>query len=99
MPIKAKREAMQRIERPDKTGSNGVDDKDLGIKPGKDELIVRKGVPQLDVHELELQQQPVPQKRKQETQRHRIPRKGHRRRCRISKRGHKKRQRIPRGEI
>ena len=97
--MKAKRQATQRIEGPDKTGSDDVDDKDLGIKPGKDELIVRRGVPQLDVQELELEQQPVPQKHKQETQRHRIPRKGHRRRCRISKRGHKKRQRIPRGEI
>ena len=62
----AKRQAVQWIDGPGKTVSNGVDNEDLGVKPGGDESAKRRGAPQLDVHEPELEQQPALQERKQE---------------------------------
>ena len=49
------------IDGPDKTGSNGVGIEDLGVKPSEDESAVKRGAPQLDVQELELEQQQVSQ--------------------------------------
>ena len=37
-------------------GSDGVSNEDLDAKPGGDEPVVRRGAPQLDVQELELNQ-------------------------------------------
>ena len=54
--MKAKRQAVQWIDGPDKTGSNGVGDEDLDVKPGEDESVGKRGAPQLDVLELELKQ-------------------------------------------
>ena len=64
--VKAKRQAVQWIGGPDKIGSNGVGDEDLDVKPGEDELVAKRGAPQLDVQELELElkQQPASQERK-----------------------------------
>ena len=50
---------MPRIGVPDKTGSSGVGDEDLGLKPGEGGLVERRGDPQLDVQGLELEQQPA----------------------------------------
>ena len=43
LQVKAKRQAVQRIYGPDKTGSKGVGDKDLGVKPGEDESVGKRG--------------------------------------------------------
>ena len=56
LQVKAKRQAIQWIDRPDNTGSDGVGDEDLDVKSGEDESIVRRGAPQLDLQELELEQ-------------------------------------------
>ena len=45
---------MQRIDGPDKTGINGVGNEDLGMKPGEDDSVGRRGALQLEVQELEL---------------------------------------------
>ena len=65
---KTKRQAVQWIDGSDKTGNNGVGDEDLGVKPGKDEPVGRRGALQLQVQELELEQQPTSQERKNEIQ-------------------------------
>ena len=57
--MKAKRQAMQRIDGPGKTGSNGDGDEDPGVKPGEDESDVREGSLQLEVQEPELELQPA----------------------------------------
>ena len=57
---------MQWIDGPDKTGSNGVGDEDLGVKAGEDESVGRGGALQLEVQELELEQQPASQECKKE---------------------------------
>ena len=67
MQAEAKQQAVQWIDGPDKTGSNGVVNEDLKVKPGEDESVGRMEAPRLDVQELELKQQPVSQERKQET--------------------------------
>ena len=59
---------MQWTDGPDKTGSNGVGDEDIGVKPGEDESVGRRGDLQLDLQELELEQQPASQERKKELQ-------------------------------
>ena len=46
---------MQWIDGPDETGSNCVGDEDLDVKPGDDESVGKRGVPQLDVQEMELE--------------------------------------------
>ena len=43
MKVKAKQQAGQWINGPDKTGSNGVGDEDLGVKLGEDESVGRRG--------------------------------------------------------
>ena len=65
MQAKAKRQAVQWIDGPGKTGSDGVGDKDLDVKPDEDESVGRRRAPQLDVQELELKQQPSSRERKQ----------------------------------
>ena len=65
LQAEAKRQAVQWVDGPDKTGSNGVGDKDLGVQPGEDESVGKREAPQLDVQELELEQQPVSQERLQ----------------------------------
>ena len=54
---KAKWQAVQWIDRPDKTGSDGVGDENLDVKPGEDESIAKRGPPQLKVQKTELKQQ------------------------------------------
>ena len=44
LKVKAKRQAVQWIDGPDKTGSNGVGDEDLGVKPGEDESVGKRGL-------------------------------------------------------
>ena len=61
MQVKAKRQAVQWIDGPEKTGSNGFGNEDLGVKPGEDESGGGRGALQLEVQELELEQQPVSQ--------------------------------------
>ena len=108
LQVKAKRQTVQWINRPDKTGSGGVGNKDLGVKPGKDESVEKIGALQLEVQDVESEQQPASQERKQEIQEAtpdpeertqeawRIPKGGHRRYCRIPRRRHGRRFRIPR---
>ena len=66
--VKAKQQAVQWVDEPDKTGSNGVGDEDLGVKPGEDESVGRRGALQLEVQELNLEQQPALQERRKEVQ-------------------------------
>ena len=63
LQVKAKRQAVQWIDRPDKTDSSGVGDVDLGVRPGEDESVERRGALQLELQELELEleQQPASQ--------------------------------------
>ena len=68
MQAEKKTPAMQWIDGPDKTGSDGVGDEDLGAKPGKYESVGRREAPHLNIQELELKQQPASQGHKQETQ-------------------------------
>ena len=62
------RQAMQRVDESDKTGSDDVSNENLGAKSVGDRSIVKRGAPQLDVQELELEQQPASQELVQETQ-------------------------------
>ena len=55
MKAKAKRQAGQWIGGFGKTGSDGVGDKGLGVKPGEDESVGKRGAPQLEVQEQELE--------------------------------------------
>ena len=64
--MKAKQQAVQWIDGSDKTGSNGVGDEDLGGNPGEDKSVGEKGVLQLKIQELELEQQSASQERKKE---------------------------------
>ena len=72
MQAEAKRQAVLWIDGPDRTGSDGVGDEDLDMKLGEDKSVGKRGAPQLDVQELELEleleQQPASQERNQETQ-------------------------------
>ena len=65
--MKAKRQTVQWIDGPDKTGSDGVGNEDFGSKPGKYDYVEIKGARQLDAQELEVEQQPVPQQHNHET--------------------------------
>ena len=58
---------MQWVDGPDKTGSDDVGHEDLGVKPDEDQSVVKRGAPQLDVQELELEQQPASQGLVEET--------------------------------
>ena len=85
--VKAKRQAVQWIDGPDKTGSNCVGDEGLGLKPGEDGSVGRRGALQLEVRKLELEQQSASQERKQEIQEAPPdPAEGYRRRRRIPRR-------------
>ena len=46
--------------------SRRVGDDDLGVKPGEDDSVGRRGALQLEVQELELEQQPASQERNEE---------------------------------
>ena len=59
---------MQGVDGLDKTGSNGVGNANLDVKPGEDESVGKREVEQLEVRELELEQQPALQERKHEIQ-------------------------------
>ena len=61
LQAKAKRQAVQWINGPDKTSSDGIGDKDLGGKPGNDESVGKRGTPHLKVQGLELEQPPDPE--------------------------------------
>ena len=58
---------MQWVDGPDKTGSDDVGHEDLGVKPDEDQPVVKRGAPQLNVQELELEQQPASQDLVEET--------------------------------
>ena len=58
---------MQWVDGPDKTGSDDVGHEDLGVKPDENQSVVKRGAPQLDVQELELEQQPASQGLVEET--------------------------------
>ena len=64
--MKAKRQAVPWIDGPEKTGSNGVGDEDLDVKPTEDESVGKRETRQLDVQKLELEQSPNPDKGTQE---------------------------------
>ena len=67
LQVKAKRQAGQWFDGPDKTGSNGVGDEDLDVKPSENESVGKRGAPQLDVQdELVLEQPPDLDKGSQE---------------------------------
>ena len=68
LQVKTKRQAMQWINEPGKTGSNGVGDEDLNVKLGDDESVGKREALQLDAQELELEQQLTSQQRKKEGQ-------------------------------
>ena len=51
------RQAVQWIDGPKKTGGDGTDIDDRGMKSAGDEIIVERGTPQLNVEELEQEQQ------------------------------------------
>ena len=62
LQVRVKRQVVQWIDGPDKTGSNGVgDEEDLGVKPSEAEPVGRRGALQLEVQGLELEQQPASQ--------------------------------------
>ena len=67
LQVEAKREAAQWTDGPGKTGSDGVGDEDLGVKPCDDESVGKRGAPQLEINELELGQQSELQEPKHET--------------------------------
>ena len=46
---------VQWVDGPDKTSSDGVKNEDFGAKSGGDIPVVKRGAPQLDVQELELE--------------------------------------------
>ena len=98
LQVKVKRQVVQWIDGPDKTGSNGVGNEDLGVKPNKDGSVGRRGALQHEVQELELKQQPASQERRKEIQKVQPDpeKRGHERRRRIPRRTHKKHHRIPR---
>ena len=73
--MKAKRQVLQWIDGPDTIGSNGVGDEDLDVKTGENELVGKRGAPQLDVQELELEEQSASQERKNEIQKAPLDRK------------------------
>ena len=52
LQVEAKRQAVQWIDEPGKTGSSSVGDEDLGVKSDVDKSVGRRGASQLDVHEL-----------------------------------------------
>ena len=64
--MKTRRQAVQWIDGPYKTGCKGGGDEDLNVKPGEDESFGKKGAPQLDVLKLELEQPQDPVKGTQE---------------------------------
>ena len=66
LQVKAKRQVGQWIDGPEKTGSNGVGDKDLAVRPGEDDSIEKIGALQLDVQEKELEKSQNPDKASQE---------------------------------
>ena len=62
--MKAIRHVVQWIDGPDKIGSRGVGDEDLGLKPDENKSVGRRGAMQLEVQELEQEQQPASRERK-----------------------------------
>ena len=98
--MEAKRQAVQWINGSDKTGSNGVGNEDLEIKPGEDESVGKRGAPQIDVQAGAGAADGSPRKghrrrrgasRGRHGRRRQIPRRRHRRRCRIPRRRHGRR--------
>ena len=67
LQAKANRQAVQWFNGPGKTGSSGIGNGDLGEKLDKDKSVGRRGPPQLDVQDLELEQPPNRKKRTQNT--------------------------------
>ena len=52
--MKVKWKVVPWVDGPDKTGSNGVSAGDLGVKPGEDESVGRRGALQPELQKLEL---------------------------------------------
>ena len=55
LQAKAKRQDVPWIGGLDKTSSDDIGNEDLGVKPGEDESVVRRGALQVEVQELELE--------------------------------------------
>ena len=49
LQAKAKRQTVQWIDGPGKFGSGGVGDEDLGVKPGEDKLVGKRGTLQFEL--------------------------------------------------
>ena len=62
------RQDVQWITRPDKTGSMGVGDEDLGVKPIENKSVVIGEAPQMDGQKLKPEEQLASQEREQEMQ-------------------------------
>ena len=100
LQVEAKRQAMQWIDGPDKTGSNGVGDEDLDVKPGEDESVGKEGLRNSTYRKWRWSSRRIPirghrRRRRTSRGRHgrccRIPRRGHRRRCRIPRKKYERR--------
>ena len=95
--VKEKRQAVGSIDSPHKTGSKGFGDDNLGVKPGKDKSVGRRGSLQLEAWELDLEQQSTSQNRKKEIEEAPSdPKKGHKRYGRILRRRYDGRYRMAR---
>ena len=71
---------MQWIDGPDKTGSDGVRNEDVGVKPGDHEPVEKRRASQPSVQALELKQHPASKSSNRKHRKgHRIPRRGHKR--------------------
>ena len=57
------RQGLQWMDGPDKTGSDGVSNENLGVEPSKSESVVRRGAPALEMQELEPEEHPASQER------------------------------------
>ena len=68
LQAEAKRQTVLWVDGPDKTDRQGVGDEDRDVKPSEDESVGRRGAPQLDVQELELEQQPASLERNKKIQ-------------------------------
>ena len=65
MQAEAERQAVLWIDGPDKADSDGVGDENLNVMLGEYKSVGKRRAPQLDVQELELEQQPASEERKQ----------------------------------
>ena len=82
LQMKAKRQAVQCIDGPDKTGSNDLSDEDLDVKPGEDESAEKEGLRSTTYGNWNWSSRSLPMR-------------GHRRHRRTPRGKHGRRRRIP----